>query len=203
MKAEEEVRALIQGAQEGDRRSFDDLVELYQSRIQALILSRLGKDLRQKNEAEDILQETLLRAFHALKHFHWEGEDSFIRWLGGIAEHQILDEARRRAGKGTAPLGAEIPDPGISQSRVLRRSERFDRLQEALHTLSPEHRQVILLARIEGLPLKEIAARMNRSPDAVSSLLRRAVKSLKSSFGETGSFHLPPRRLATGESSHA
>ena len=202
MKADEEVRALIQGAQEGDRRSFDDLVELYQPRIQALVLSRLGKALRQGIEAEDIIQETLLRAFHALGQFHWEGEESFLRWLGGIAEHQILDEARRRAGKRTAPLGAEIRDPGISQSRALRRTERFDRLQEALRTLSPEHRQVIVLARIEGLPLKEIAARMDRSPDAVSSLLRRAVKSLKASFGNTDSFHLPPRHLGNGETSH-
>ena len=77
----------------------------------------------------------------------------------------------------------------------MRRSERFDRLEEALKTLSPDHRQVITMARVDGLKIKEIAERMNRSPNAVMQLLWRALEKLKASFGETESLHLPDRNL--------
>ena len=80
----------------------------------------------------------------------------------------------------------------------LRRKERFDRLQEALKKLSPDHRQVILLARIEGLPMAQIAERMNRSPKAVHQLLWRALQNLRTTFGETESFRLPDLRLRDG-----
>ena len=58
----------------------------------------------------------------------------------------------------------------VSPSRALRRHERLDRLQEALDSLSPDHRQVIVLARLKGLRIKEIAERMDRSPNAVALL---------------------------------
>ena len=82
---------------------------------------------------------------------------------------------------------------------MLRRNERFDRLQESIDNLSAEYREVIVLARIEGLRIKEIAQRMNRSPDAVKKLLRRGLKKLRDGFGETESLHLPDRSLKTEE----
>jgi len=77
----------------------------------------------------------------------------------------------------------------------LRREERFAQLQRALDGLGPEDREVILLARIQGLPLKEIATRMGRSHAAVAQLLSRALRKLKRSFGDTESLHLPDRSL--------
>ena len=83
----------------------------------------------------------------------------------------------------------------VSQSRDARRNERFERLQRALDSLSDEHRRVVMLARIEKLPIAEVARRLERSPAATSQLLWRALKKLKESFGSTDSFHLPDRRL--------
>jgi RNA polymerase sigma factor (sigma-70 family) len=77
----------------------------------------------------------------------------------------------------------------------LRREERFERLEKSLQSLSPDHREVILLARIEGLQIAAIAERLGRSKSAVKSLLLRALKELKRSFGDTESFHLPDRSL--------
>ena len=88
----------------------------------------------------------------------------------------------------------------MSPSRIARRGERFDRLAEALNRLSADHREVILLSRIEGLRMKEVAKRMNRSENAVLLLLSRGLKKLKESFGETESLHLPWRGLKGGES---
>ena len=75
------------------------------------------------------------------------------------------------------------------------REERFDRLEEALKSLSPDYQKVILLARVERLHLDEVAERMGRSRGAVRQLLWRALHELKNVFGETESLHLPPRSL--------
>ena len=80
----------------------------------------------------------------------------------------------------------------------MQRGERVDRLKAAMHRLSADHREVIHLARIQKLPFKEIATRMNRSPGAVKVLLLRALRELKRSFGETESLHLPDRSLGLG-----
>jgi DNA-directed RNA polymerase specialized sigma24 family protein len=77
----------------------------------------------------------------------------------------------------------------------MRRVERFDRLRVAVQSLSPEHRQVVLLARVDRLPIREVARRMHRSVNATTQLLWRAMQKLKASFGDTESFHLPPQCL--------
>ncbi len=91
----------------------------------------------------------------------------------------------------------------VSPSKGMRRDERFERLKEALEDLTPEYREVILLARIERLPGKEIAKRLDRSPAAAAQLLSRALKKLRENFGDTESLNLPQRSIelegGTGE----
>jgi RNA polymerase sigma factor (sigma-70 family) len=81
----------------------------------------------------------------------------------------------------------------------MRREERWERLEKSLAALSPDHREVIRLARIEGLEVREIAARMGRTPSAVKNLLLRALKELKRSFGDTESLRLPGGRSLEAE----
>ena len=105
----------------------------------------------------------------------------------------VLKEASRHDPKGERFLECEPPGDEPSPSRSMRRGERFDRLEAALDNLSPDQRQVVELARLRGMPIKEIASRMQRSPDAVSHLLSRALKNLKETFGDTESLALPAR----------
>ncbi|MBI4586230.1 MAG: sigma-70 family RNA polymerase sigma factor [Planctomycetes bacterium] len=191
----ENLEDLIRRAKAGDRRAFDRLIEAHRKRLESLICSRRKVHGARSLEPEDLLQETLLRAFESIGRFSWQGEDSFMRWLGGIVEKVILHFRRQGLQRQAAPLEREIEGAGISPSRLMRRHERFDRLEEALKSLSPDHREVIVLARIEGLKTQEIARRMNRSPNAVMQLLWRALEQFKAAFGETESLHLPERRL--------
>jgi len=193
-----EVENLVRRAQAGDRQSFDLLATGHKTRLVSLIRRRMAASLRGDTEAEDVQQETLLTAFQSMGRFEWQGEDSFFRWLAGIAENSILRLADQRRRKHCVRLERELAASGPSPSRALRRQERLERLEAALKGLSPEHRQVILLARIEGLPVKEIARRLERSPNAVAQLLCRALKKLRASFGETESLHLPERGLGGG-----
>jgi RNA polymerase sigma-70 factor (ECF subfamily) len=195
MTAEETTRSLVEEARGGSRAAFEKLAAASRGRLLALVEARLGRALRARLAAEDVVQETFLRAFRSLERFEPAGEDSFCRWLGGIAAHVIQEAARREKRDLIVPLLDEVPAGGPSPSKTAARGERFERLQAALDTLSPEHRQVILLARVERLPMTEVARRLERSPQAASQLLWRALGKLKEAFGATDSFHLPPRRL--------
>ena len=195
MEADARIRILVEEARTGSRESFDELVESNGHRLEALVRSRLGPQLRSEITVEDIVQETLLQAFRSIERFEWRGENSFVRWLAGIAENVLRKQYRGLEQRRRARLEPRREED-VSPSKDLRRHERFDRLKQALETLSDDHRQVITLARLEQLRVKEIADRMNRSESAVRNLLFRALKELRASFGDTESFHLPPRRLS-------
>ncbi len=195
MAAQDGTQRLIAKAQGGDRTTFTELIQQYQESLMVFIKSRLGSHIRKSIDAEDVIQETTLRAFNRLEHFHWQGPDSFSRWLHRIALNVIREIAKREKRVVIVPRSGDVPADSITQGTLMRRNERFDRLQKALDDLSPDHRQVILLARVDRLPIKEVARRMQRSPEAVTQLLWRAMQQLKTSFGTTDSFHLPQRRL--------
>ena len=193
------TRALISKAQTGDREAFDAVMSQFLDGLRRFIRSRMGPRVLAKLEPEDVLQETLLGAFQSIRHFRWRGNAGVSRWLEAIAENRIRDAIKGPRGDRALELSVEIEGSSSSPSWHARRDERFDRLEESLAHLKPEHREVILLARIEGLKISEVARRMNRSESAVKNLLLRALRELKSSFGDTESLRLPNRRLGGGD----
>jgi RNA polymerase sigma-70 factor, ECF subfamily len=189
---------LVRKAQEGDRAAFDELTSSAAVPLRARIRARLGPGLREVLDPEDVLQETFLRAFRALGAFRWQGEKSFERWLHGIALNCVLNAARECGKRPLLAISREPPAPGPTPSRAERREERFERLEAALARLRPEYGRVVRLARLEGLSIAEIAARMQRTPDSVRNLLFRAMQELRGSFGDTESLGLPDRSMEEG-----
>jgi RNA polymerase sigma-70 factor (ECF subfamily) len=198
MAEQQDIQNLLEKAQGGDRESFERLVESARDTVETYVRQRVGAHLREKVEVEDVLQETFVEALRSLESFQWRGAGSFPRWLQGIAEHVILKLAGRNRRDPLFYVEVERAANDVPPSRLMRRDERFDRLQQALDTLSPDHREVIVLARLEGLRIAEVAKRMHRTPNAVAHLLSRALASLKDAFGDTESLHLPPRRFEEG-----
>ncbi len=195
MESRAATESLIPRARRGDRTAFDRLAEGVRERLEAIVRSRLGPSARRSVDVDDIVQETLLRAFDSMRRFEEGDVDAFVRWLGGIAINVVRETSRRHGRELVLPEADELPALGSSESVRAVRNERFDRLQGALDSLSPDHRQVVMLARIERLPLAEVGRRMGRSPEAVSQLLWRALRKLREAFGSTDSFQLPDRRL--------
>lgn len=189
------TQQLIGRAAQGDRAAFESLVARDCDELLRFVRSRLGSTLERKVDAEDIVQEVLLKAFLSLGTFRWQGEKSFSRWLAGIAHNLILHLARKHQRSDRIGLDPDAQAHSDSPSRGVRRDERLDRLQESLQSLSTEHREVVLLTRIDGLPIDEVAKRMNRSSKATRQLVWRALQNLRSSFGDTESLSLPDRRL--------
>ena len=192
-----EMSELFQAAQANDRDAFSEIWQRIERRLASFVATRLGKELQEIVDVDDILQETSVLAMQSIGGLRWQGEGAFFSWLCGVSLNIIRKTSRRYLHLANADLIGRLPTNSAERpSRVLRRVERFDRLERALMQLSEDHRQVILLSRIEGLSAQEIATRMNRSPEAVHQLLWRALKKLKYSFGDTESLGLADRQLA-------
>jgi RNA polymerase sigma-70 factor (ECF subfamily) len=191
---QEETRRLVIRAQGGDHAAFDALVVRYTPRLAPIIDKRLGGKLRGHVSVDDVCQETFMRAFRALDRFTWQGDNSarsFHHWLCGIAVRVILEIANSRVREKPIAVTFDLPSQTVSPGRTLARKERLERFSSALESLSPDYRTVLTLVRIKGLSVSETAQRMNRTPNAVSLLLSRALRKLRESFGNTESMSLP------------
>lgn len=182
MEVPEPTQVLVSKAQSGDRRALDEIASRYARRLEPWIDRRLGSKLRRCVTAEDLVQETFLRAVRSFPDFRWKGEASLWRWLLTIARHAIQDagrslEAQKRAPEREIPLAAkaagpegtrmdprEPPDTGTSPSKGPPRQERLERFQKALDSLRPEDREVIVLVSVKGIPVKDVAKRMAALP---------------------------------------
>jgi RNA polymerase sigma-70 factor (ECF subfamily) len=177
---------LLEKAQAGDREALSRAFEKFERRLAVLVHFKLGERTRRFAEVDDIVQETLLRAFRDIDHFSYQAPGSFLRWLSAIADHAIVDRVRyqgreRRAAE-EIPFRSESnpagPEPADTKtpSRLLAQQEAVERLLARLSALPEDYRKVILMAKIEGLSTAEIAAQMGKSREAVALLVYRAVK---------------------------
>ena len=194
MTQHETTRDLARRAAGGDRDAFDALIAELSPRVEAYVRSRLGPQVQRVVDAEDVVQETFTKAFEHIERLQWRGEQAFFGWLASIADNIVLG-ASQKVRRAPLQLDGDVAGDAVSPSRALRREERLARLRSSLDRLSADHREVIVLARIEKLQIREIAARMDRSPNAVKKLLARALEELKQKFGDTESLRLPNRPI--------
>jgi RNA polymerase sigma-70 factor, ECF subfamily len=177
---------LIERIREGDSQAFSSLFSRCGPRLAVLIHHSLGPQLQSTLTVDDVLQETWLRAFQQMDQFSPNGPGSFMRWLGTIARHVIVDEARKvnrqkrqgRAVRFRSDSNPNGPDPAVSltPSRMLFRKEAVRVLLERLDALPPQYREVIVLARIEERSTREIAEHLGRSRESAAVLLHRALR---------------------------
>jgi RNA polymerase sigma-70 factor (ECF subfamily) len=182
---------LIDRIRQGDREAFTVLFEKYRRRLAVLIHCRLGAELHGVLEVDDVLQETFLRAFRDLDRFTYRSPGSFMQWLSAVASHVLADLARYHARRQRdaaqvvpLPSGSRPDTPQLvnfrTPSRVLAEQEGVLRLLRKLDALPEQYREVIVLAKIEGLTTAELADRLGKPREAVSLLLHRALQRLRS-----------------------
>lgn len=167
----------------GDRRGFGELVERTSPKIFALGLRMLGNE----QDAEDMLQETYLKAFKALPNF--EKRSSISTWLFRIAANEALMLLRKR--KSGASLvevekddeqddsALEIVDWCCLPEQELVSTETREKLNEAAENLSPALRMVFQLRDVDGFSITETAEILDISEDAVKTRLVRARMKLR------------------------
>src|ERR1039458_618514 len=107
MESPTSTSSLLEKAKAGDRESLSQAFEQYQRRLAVLVHFKLSDHTRTFAEVDDIVQETLLRAFRDLPHFSYQSPGSFLRWLSSIADHVIVDRVRYHGRECRAAL--EVP----------------------------------------------------------------------------------------------
>lgn len=170
---------LVERVQAGDKRAFDVLVSKYQRRLMRLV-SRLVHD---PAEAEDVVQETFIKAYRALRHFR--GESAFYTWLYRIgintAKNYLVTQGRRTPTSTDSDAeqaeafddGDQLRDINTPES-MLASKQIADTVNAAMDTLPLELRTAIVLREIEGLSYEEISTIMMCPIGTVRSRIFRA-----------------------------
>jgi RNA polymerase sigma-70 factor (ECF subfamily) len=193
------TKCLVALARAGDNSALNQLCNVYGERVRRIIRLRMDKELRVKLDSMDVVQEALFSALAGLGDFTYKNEGDFLRWLSRIAQNalrghldrlhaakrDIRKEARRencRPTTGAGFVGVPGPIKTTTPSVILSRKEDLDKLENAIDELKPEYRNVIVLAKIDGLSYNQIGKRLGKSADAVGHLLSRAMVALTNTF---------------------
>jgi RNA polymerase sigma-70 factor (ECF subfamily) len=170
---------LLERIRGGATDDFAELVRRHQSRVFAI----LHRYERNAQRAEDLAQETFLKAWRALAQF--DGRAPFEHWISRIAVRTALDhlrkEKRRKNEIGLPELGGDALDwlrDGDEKNELDSRSAA-EVLELAMRDLSPADRVVITMQELEGRSVREIAAAMGASGIAVRVRAMRARAKLK------------------------
>jgi RNA polymerase sigma-70 factor (ECF subfamily) len=182
----QESTVLLRKARQGSPEALGELYERYGGRLLACIRFKMGRDLRARIESRDILQATLLKSFQRLEQFEGGDGASLMGWLVRIAENEIRDQVdfqhrQRRDVAAAVPLdeiSQHVPAAARSALSEAVLNEQADYLTRALEGLDSDHREVIVLRKLEELSFKEVASRLGRSEDACRMLLARAMVAL-------------------------
>ena len=198
-------RTLVKAAQTGDAQAFRALVERYQRRVVQLALT-MTKDA---DEAMDIAQETFVRVHRYLPSF--KGDSSFFTWTYRIAMNLCLD-AQRRKGRlervdveqgDEAEIEAAMDPPSAALAGPQRQAlnaELRDRIEEALASLSENHRAILLLREVEGLSYEDLAKVLGIRKGTVMSRLFHARLKMQSKLREYLGEDAPTREEPEEES---
>jgi RNA polymerase sigma-70 factor, ECF subfamily len=182
----DEVRALVQRSLAGDQTAMLALVDRYQGQVFGLCYRMLG----QRQDAEDMAQETFVCALRSLK--RWDSEREFLPWLLAIAGNRCRTcLANRMRRPHTLSLVEPVADvqPDVSPARHL-----AEEVQRALKRLREEYRIAFLLFHEQELSYADIGAALNRPLGTVKTWVHRARREL---------IEMLRKREVVGEVSHA
>jgi RNA polymerase sigma-70 factor (ECF subfamily) len=143
-------------------------------------------EIRNREEAQDLVGQVFLSAIESLPKFHGPVE-ALGGWLFKIARHDLYDFRRRQARSRTEPLEYNLDAAAAATSSADPEDVALERVQgtevqAALHQLSPDQREVLLL-RMSGLTAPEVADALRKTTGAVKSLQHRGLASLAKVLG--------------------
>jgi RNA polymerase sigma-70 factor, ECF subfamily len=163
----------------GDTEEYHNLIRPYELSVYRTALSFM----KNETDAEDVAQETFLKAFRNLKSFR--GNAKFSTWLISITLNEARGRLRRQRTLRMESLDENPEDGGHVSPALLRdwreipsealeRKEVRQMLQDAIRTLSPIYREVLLLRDVEDLSIEETSAALMVSTSTVKVRLHRA-----------------------------
>lgn len=170
--------SLVEQAQKKDYQAFEELVKRYEGKIYGHTLRLLGN----REDAQDVLQETFLNVFKGLENFR--GDSSFSTWIYRIATNNALMRLRKLS-HAERELNDELPPPESMKRQALAshildpknaflEKEMLRELDKAVERLPEKYRSIFLLRDVEELSTDKTANVLGISEAAVKSRLHRA-----------------------------
>ncbi len=176
---------LVERAQKGDTRAFDDLVRKYTPKIYGLVYNMTSN----REDTADLLQDIFSKAYRSIQRFM--GKSSFYTWIYSISVNMTLNFLKKRgryskvsmddvdSGIQNDPDFIELTTAGNSPLREVNIHELQKRLNEAMMKLSEDHRTVVTLYDVQGLQHAEISKILGVSEGTVRSRLFYAHRQLQ------------------------
>jgi RNA polymerase sigma-70 factor, ECF subfamily len=176
--------AALARAKAGDKDGFRLLVERHSRSVFRLAYRLTGNE----QDAEDVVQETFLRAYKQLQNF--ESRASFGTWLYRIGANYALDliRSRKRHQDNRPPVDEEsdamlsIPAPTPGPERIAYGVQVEERISSAMAELTEQERTAFVLRHFEGFSIEEIAAALGLGSSAAKHSIFRAVQKLRKSL---------------------
>lgn len=185
--AREDEHQLVAAAKSGDVTAFEELVSRYERKIFRLTMNIT----RNREDAEDAMQDAFLKSYSHLKTF--QGDSRFYTWLVRIAANEALMRLRKRRPNQFSldePIEGdddliprELQDWGPGPEQRFAQTEMREILSSVIDELEPDYRVVFVLRDIEELSTEETAASLGISVPAVKSRLLRARLKLREKLG--------------------
>ena len=179
-----EEQELIQAARRGNTDAFRQLFDENKKRIFAVAF-RYAKN---KEDAEDILQDTFIKAYQALDKFQIDEGTSFTSWLYRISINSSIDLIRKNRKMRDQYFNSDnldtLPtkDLGHNPEHTTRVQDTRDRISQVLNKLTARQRMIFILRHYQQLSTQEIAEYMSCSQGSVKKQLFRAVSTVKNHF---------------------
>ncbi len=158
-------------AEEDGKTSFTLLIQQHQAKLYSFIY----RYTRNRQDAEDLTQDTFVKAF---KNFHrYDSKYAFASWLYTIGRRTVHNHYR--SAKRTEPMEFDIADESVRPDGAAENSDTKNSVWETVKRLKKEHQEVLILKYIEDLSIIEIGQVLGKSQSNIKILLFRARNQLK------------------------
>jgi RNA polymerase sigma-70 factor, ECF subfamily len=185
---------LVRLIQAGDAAATEQLFARYLPRVASMVALELGVPRRElTGEAEDLVQDAILRALKALPEFEVRSPGAFAAWLARIVENCVLQRRVANANVKSRLLWQRYGDMNLSESffssqesspsRILAGAESNRIVEQALLSLPSLYRRVLSLRHLAGATYAEIAQELGRTEVSCRKLAQRAIEMLRAELG--------------------
>ena len=172
-----QTRSEVEKARGGDSAAFEALIRKYGR----LVYAQAYSQLRRREEAEDVAQETFMKAFQARDQIR--EPENFPQWLRSIARNKAIDVIRKRVPLPLPEEGLNRPDPNAEGPELgAETGEMREKIFQAIDSLPERYRMAVTLRYLEGMDYKGIEQAMGITNGAVRGILGRTLQALRKSL---------------------
>ena len=170
---------LVHRAKSGDKNAFAEIYETHLTPVYRYVYVRLGN----REEADDITQETFLKAYQAIDRFE-ATRDNFLPYLFTVARNLLINRSQKKRAD-TMPVIDLDREPGSDDTSSYAQSEELkETLRGAMSTLSESEKEIIELRFFAERTYTEIAGILEKKEDAVRQHVARAMKKMRTHMAQ-------------------